>query len=773
MMLIAKRFHPLVVFAILLVVIFLFETLIMLLLPHLLAGKPSYFKDLADASLLAVLCAPFLWLMIIRPLKEAAMDEVAQASILVQNMEHAVSEQAELSSQLVDNLVIPCFVIKPDHTVIVWNKACEALTGLNATGMVGKTRQWKAFFGHEEKTLADMVADAESARGDGEAPVDSFGLRSEGWYPNIGGKRRYLAIRAVPLHNKNNELLAVIETFEDVTDRKLAEEAVRFSEEKFFKAFQCSPDAVVISRKADGTFLEANESFFRMLGYTRDEIIGHASLEIGLWVDPEQRAQILTVMENGGEAHDIEIHLRAKNGPVVTCLWSSAIIDFKSDECLIVNLRDITAEKENERQLKKSRAELLVKHEQLAAVFRNIETVKREWELTIDCIKDIVVLLDSRGRVKRCNLATATFFGISVHQVTGRTWTDLLRDKDFPEPAPEEQSREVYHEMTGRWFLYTSYPYPHDDPRIDIGAVVTVHDTTQRKRAAVELEKAYTELKETHAFILQQEKMASLGQLAAGIAHEINNPTGFIISNLGTMKKYGERLVEYLDLLQGEVGPPPPSVLDEQRKRLKIDKIIEDLPSLIAETLEGADRMKKIVQDMKGFSRSDSGKPVASDLRECLESTINIVWNELKYKARLTRKYGAIPPVTCYPQQLNQVFMNLLVNAAHAIEKDGEIVVVTSQEGDFVHIAITDTGCGIPEENLTRIFEPFFTTKEVGKGTGLGLSISYAIVQKHGGDIWAESTVGSGTTFHLRLPLDATAVPPLCGGAPGADLPLP
>ncbi|MCM0083041.1 PAS domain S-box protein [Geomonas sp. Red32] len=765
-----KRFQPLMVFAILMVVIFLVEALIMLLLPHLLLGEPEYYQDLADASLLAVLCAPFLWLMIIRPLRAAAMDEVTQATLLVQNMESAVSEQAEFSSQLVDNLVIPCFVIKPDHTVIVWNKACEALTGLNPAAMVGKNKQWKAFFGHEEKTLADMVADAESARGNGEAPLDS-GLRSEGWYPNIGGKRRYLAIRAVPLHNKKNELIAVIETFEDVTDRKLAEEAVRCSEEKFFKAFQCGPDAVVISRKADGTFLEANESFFRMLGYVRDEIIGHASLDIGLWVNPEQRTKIVSMMEDGGEAHDIEIHLRAKSGAVVTCLWSSAVIDFKSDECLIVNLRDITAVKENERQLKKSRAELLVKHEQLAAVFRNIETVKREWELTIDCIKDIVVLLDSRGRVKRCNLATATFFGFSVHQVTGRVWTDLLRDKDFPEPAPEEQSREVYHEMTGRWFLYTSYPYPNDDPRVDIGAVVTVHDTTQRKRAAVELEKAYSDLKETHAFLLQQEKMASLGQLAAGIAHEINNPTGFIISNLGTMKKYGERLVQYLGLLQEEAGSPPPAPLAEQRKLLKIDRIIEDLPSLVAETMEGADRMKKIVQDMKGFSRSDSGTPVVSDLRECLESTINIVWNELKYKARLTRKYGDIPPVTCYPQQLNQVFMNLLVNAAHAIEKDGEIVVATRQEGDFIYIAISDTGCGIPEENLTRIFEPFFTTKEAGKGTGLGLSISYAIVQKHGGDLWAESTVGSGTTFHLRLPL-APPAPPLSGATPGAGLPL-
>jgi len=191
----------------------------------------------------------------------------------------------------------------------------------------------------------------------------------------------------------------------------------------------------------------------------------------------------------------------------------------------------------------------------------------------------------------------------------------------------------------------------------------------------------------------------------------------------------------------------------EQRKRLKMDYILEDIPQLIAESLEGAQRVRKIVQDLKSFSRVDESEHKRVDINECLDSTINIVWNEIKYVATLEREYGDIPPLLCYPQQINQVFMNLLVNAAHAIEGKGVIRVRTWREGDSLCVAVSDTGCGIAPEIQKRIFEPFFTTKEVGKGTGLGLSISYDIIRKHQGDIVVESEPGKGSTFTVKLPL--------------------
>ncbi len=277
-----------------------------------------------------------------------------------------------------------------------------------------------------------------------------------------------------------------------------------------------------------------------------------------------------------------------------------------------------------------------------------------------------------------------------------------------------------------------------------------------------ELKQAYAELKQTQSHLVQHEKMASIGQLAAGVAHEINNPVGFIASNLGTLGRYSGRIREFLKedaelaAQSGDAGLAARQA--ESRKRFKIDFTLGDIDDLVRESLEGCERVKKIVQDLKGFSRVDQAREQTVDIHECIDSTINIVWNELKYKTKVMRDYQARRPVTCFPQQLNQVFMNLLVNAAHAIEKEGLITIKTWQDEGFAYVSIADTGCGIPPENLSHIFEPFFTTKEVGKGTGLGLSIAYDIVTKnHHGEIRVESQVGQGTTFTIKLSCPQTA----------------
>ncbi len=273
----------------------------------------------------------------------------------------------------------------------------------------------------------------------------------------------------------------------------------------------------------------------------------------------------------------------------------------------------------------------------------------------------------------------------------------------------------------------------------------------------LQLEKAHNDLKSAHSKMLQQEKMASIGQLAAGVAHEINNPMGFITSNLNTLEDYVNdfsRFVELEDELIRSSGNEELSASHEALKKdLDLDFIIEDLKDLARESRDGAERVTNIVKALKSFSRVDQASYKEADINECLQSTLEIVWNELKYKATVNTEYGNLPTTKCYPQQLNQVFMNLLINAGQAIEGHGEITIRTWAKDGFIFVSVSDTGCGIPEEIQDRIFEPFFTTKEVGKGTGLGMSISYDIIKKHNGEIDVKSRPGEGTTFTIKLPV--------------------
>jgi len=275
------------------------------------------------------------------------------------------------------------------------------------------------------------------------------------------------------------------------------------------------------------------------------------------------------------------------------------------------------------------------------------------------------------------------------------------------------------------------------------------------------LKEAYEKLNQMQAQLLQSEKLASLGQLSAGVAHELNNPISFVHSNLGTLNEYVQDIKTLLqkyselekNLRSNKAYQPLLKELESIKEQIGLDFILKDFDKIIAESREGTHRVKDIVQNLKDFSHTDKGELELADINKGIESTLNIVWNELKYKARVIKEYGDIPRIQCFPQQLNQVFMNLLVNAAQAIEDKGEIRIKTYQKDDNVVVEISDTGVGISEKNLPRIFEPFFTTKEVGKGTGLGLSVVYGIIQKHNGKIEVESELNQGSTFRVILPI--------------------
>lgn len=269
-------------------------------------------------------------------------------------------------------------------------------------------------------------------------------------------------------------------------------------------------------------------------------------------------------------------------------------------------------------------------------------------------------------------------------------------------------------------------------------------------------------LEDAQAQLVQSEKMASIGQLAAGVAHEINNPIGYVNSNLSSLEKYLTDIFAMVDAYeQAERHVADAATLDGLRalkQRLDLPFLREDAVALMNESKEGIGRVKKIVQDLKDFSHADAGDEWQwANLHQGIDSTLNIVWNELKYKCEVNKEYGDIPDIQCVPSQINQVIMNMLVNAGHAIEGRGAITLRTGREGDMIWVDIADTGKGIAPEHIQRIFDPFFTTKPVGKGTGLGLSLSLGIVQKHRGRIDVRSEVGKGTNFRIWLPIEHEA----------------
>ncbi len=268
-------------------------------------------------------------------------------------------------------------------------------------------------------------------------------------------------------------------------------------------------------------------------------------------------------------------------------------------------------------------------------------------------------------------------------------------------------------------------------------------------------------LERAQQLLLQSEKMAAVGLVAAGVAHEINNPVGFVGSNLRTLGGYLQDLLTLLDAYAAADDAAARARAQALARSLNYEFLRQDIGDLIAESRDGIDRVSRIVQALKTFSHAGDGEWQWADLHQGLETTLNIVWNELKYHCTVTRRFAELPPVYCLPSQLNQVFMNLLVNAAHAIEGQGEITVATERVGDdAVRVSISDTGKGIAPELRERIFDPFFTTKPVGKGTGLGLALVRDIVHRHGGDIAVDSEPGRGTTFALTLPVQPVATEP-------------
>jgi PAS domain S-box-containing protein len=421
---------------------------------------------------------------------------------------------------------------------------------------------------------------------------------------------------------------------------------------------------------------------------------------------------------------------------------------------------------------------------------------------TLESTGNGILVIDGAGKISNMNRLFSDMWGIPpsllqagdddaiLNHIAAQVEQSELCRSRLQQVAALDRTEDLFRLKDGRFFECRSRPQFLGE-RI-IGRVFGYTDITERQRAeealresrdqleskvlertralqdanaTLEMEKAHqaeliNKLGIAQNQLLQSEKMASIGVLAAGVAHEINNPIGFVNSNFNSLQRYMRDMLRLLDAyeqLEASLAPAERAAIAQLKQEVDAEFLREDIEPLLDESLDGLDRVKRIVQDMKEFSHVDGGDLEPSNLERGLDSTLNVVWNEIKYKAEVSKEYAGLPDLECYPSQLNQVFMNLLVNAAHAIEERGRITVRTGYDESTIRVEVEDTGKGIAPEHVGRIFEPFFTTKAVGKGTGLGLSVSYGIVQKHGGRIEVDSEVGRGTLFRVVLPRQRNA----------------
>ncbi|QXD16383.1 PAS domain-containing protein [Rhodocaloribacter litoris] len=587
---------------------------------------------------------------------------------------------------------------------------------------------------------------------------------------------------------------------QEITEYKRTEAALR-NENAFLDAvLEHIPVKVFVKDAETLRFLRFNRAAETILGYRRDELIGKTDYDFF----PREEADFFVAKDRevlaSGKLLDIpEEPIHTRSGVRYLHTQKIPVLDETGRPVYLLGIsEDITERKEAERAFQKSRELFLATLEGMLDAYLLLECRRDEDGQVVD-----FTVIDLNRRTEAgLALPREALIGqplcerFPVYRTRGlfeqyrqvfETGTPLEHEYqmpgDFPTPGwYYEQvvpwsdgvaimSRNITERKRAEAALAT-YAADLEATSTALEArahehTLTIHELEAAKRRAEratrQLREANEKLKESQAQLVQSEKMASLGQMAAGIAHEINNPVGFVMSNLNTLSEYIDTyrlLLQHYAALAATLPPDPPP---EQARHLQairtieaeedLDFITSDLDLLMAESHNGLQRIKEIVQGLKSFARVDEAEMQMANVNESLETTLRVIWNELKYRCAVETRFNPLPLIPCYPGKLNQVFMNLLLNAAQAISDHGVIVIETEATETEVIVRITDNGTGIPPEHLPKLFTPFFTTKPVGKGTGLGLSISYGIIQQHHGRIEVESTVGEGTTFTIYLPV--------------------
>ncbi len=530
--------------------------------------------------------------------------------------------------------------------------------------------------------------------------------------------------------------LEQIQRYRAASERGAAERRIRWLERLHEAIVEEIPAALAVI-DARGRLVTVNPAFSRSFGVTPRDAAGRRYQE----VLPEE------LRESGGIGPLLE---RAAAG--------------RTPPPRLARMRDASGERAFDvraQRLDEERRLLLVLAEvtRTEALSREVDDLRRFGNDVIENMNSALVVVDLDGRVSYANPDAERILGEAPVGASLWRWFEGALREQLVERTLREGLR-----FRGAEGLIARA----SGDRVPIGtSCAPLVDHDGRRSGAVVIFQDLTEIKQLQLQVLHTEKMASIGQLAAGVAHEINNPMGFIHANLFQLGEYVADLQRWLEPMQelrkachtGSEGELRRVVerLDGVAAEVDADYLLDDCAKAVRESLEGSERIRHIVQDLRAFSHPDGSGRTEADVNECLDSTANIVWTMMKHQVVLTKEYQDLPRVRCFPMQLKQVFMNLLVNAYQAIEegrRPGEIRLRTRRAPGGVAVEVEDDGVGIPAERLQRVFDPFYTTKEVGVGTGLGLSIAYNIIRRHGGTLRVESEPGRRTRFEMFLPLD-------------------
>lgn len=583
------------------------------------------------------------------------------------------------------------------------------------------------------------------------------------------GKEKWIRGHSEPMESPA-DLLLYCGIFLDISDRKRTEAALADSESKFRGLIENANDLIFSVSVIDATLLYLSPKFVDFFGYEPAEFIGksfvplvHPDDVVGCFIDLQK------AIDTGEKQAGFEFRVFHRDG---TMRWMTSNIspvrDANGQLAQIQGiLRDISDRKQSEEALNQANGLL---------------------NSVIETMPYFFYAKDLQGKHIAINSNLAGFFGRPIAEIVGKSDAELLplavaspimtKDREVMTMGVTARFEEVV-PTVGVDCTYLSIKTPLRNPEGSvIGLVGISQDITDLKTAQAalqqseaelrqrtqDLEQALRELQSTQSQLVHSEKMSSLGQLVAGIAHEINNPVNFIYGNLTPAVEYTQNLMQLLSLYQQHY-PLPPVKIQTTIEAVDLEFLIEDLPRLLNSMKVGAERIQKIVLSLRNFSRMDEAEMKVVDLHEGIDSTLLILQSRLRPTRKqiaieVVKDYGELPLVECYAGQMNQVFMNLLVNAIDALSdrrKQGDCPKILIQtrhiEDQVVAIEISDNGIGIPPEMQSRIFDPFFTTKPIGEGTGLGLSISYQIMQKHQGVLACTSKPNQGTTFRIELPI--------------------